>query len=448
MIKRLTMIAIAALLGNAASNTGPVLGSVQQIERERLALAVLARPDMQSEIRKVAALYAADAQGRTAAGAHMIGRASHSITMATIYYAISELGGPTFLWCCNAPHRRAGLVVPRAGYGIDNPDNVYRIVTLDGAGRYVIRGRMPPAPPAEIHFELRDSVPGTGKVVMEGGALLAGLRSDRMIRAADGSFTVALDAAPANGRINHIRLPRQPGLHLIVRDLFTDWSTQSPVPLEILRLDDAPAKAEPDASAVAKRAIAILDKIAAFWLDFDNRLIYAQPANTIAAPVVRGVGRGMATSGHFSLKPDEALVVTVDRLSAGSLGVQLTDPWGVAYDYVRRTSSLNNVQASPNHDGTYSFVIAARDPHVRNWLDPQGEAGGMVAVRWQDLAEGANPALAIRDVRLVTMAALRAALPPETVFLSPRERAAQRTQRGLDFARRLTSGSAPVATRP
>ncbi len=47
---------------------------------------------------------------------------------------------------------------------------------------------------------------------------------------------IALDKDPANGRPNHIQLPPQDKLHLIVLDLFTDWVTQNPVSLEVRRL--------------------------------------------------------------------------------------------------------------------------------------------------------------------------------------------------------------------
>lgn len=54
----------------------------------------------------------------------------------------------------------------------------------------------------------------------------------------------------------------------------------------------------------------------------------------------------------------------------------------MAYDYIRRTSSLNGHQAKPNPDGTISLAIAQRDPGFLNWLDPSGQAGGIMTLRW------------------------------------------------------------------
>jgi hypothetical protein len=190
--------------------------------------------------------------------------------------------------------------------------------------------------------------------------------------------------------------------------------------------------------SIAARAAEILPKIARFWVDWDNSFVYSAPANALRTPRIRGVGRGMSSGGHFAITDDEALVLTLDALGARSMGVQLTDPWGVAYEYVHRSSSLNNAQAEANADGTYTFVIAVRDPGVHNWLDPQGYGAGMMAVRWQSLPGDPTPERAIRDVRLVKLGELAGNLPPETHYLSAEERAQQRLARIADYSRRLT----------
>lgn len=409
-----------------------------QIERETLALRILSSAPVQQELHKVEALYAADAQGSTPAGRATIQRAAHSIALAAVDYAIGEDSSqPAAFWCCNAPHRWAGLDLPRSGYGIDNPDNAYRMITFDGNARYEIRGEVRSPGPAEEHFELRERLPGTGPMSQEGGNLLAGLRTDQMTIAPDGTFTITLDKDPANGRTNHIQLPPHDGLHLVVRDLFTDWATQNPVSLDVRRLGPPPATPPRPEAELTARAVEILSQIAPFWVQYDNKFVFSRPVNTMSEPRVRDVGRGMSASAHFQLAADEALVITLDPLGAKSLGIQLADPWGVAYEYVERTSSLNNAQAKPNPDGTYTFVISARDPGVYNWLDPESFSGGIVAARWQSLPANADPKRAVRDGRVVKLSALRPALPPETRFVTPPERETQRLERSRSYARRL-----------
>ncbi|MGH6782340.1 MAG: hypothetical protein ACREB5_09570, partial [Sphingomonadaceae bacterium] len=155
-------------------------------------------------------------------------------------------------------------------------------------------------------------------------------------------------------------------------------------------------------------------------------------------PRVRPGGRGFSTGGHFKLGPDEAWVVTLRPLGAASMGFQLTDPWGVAYDYVGRTSSLNDAQAKPNADGSYTFVVSQRDPGVYNWLDPEGQAAGLFAVRWQSLPQGAVPGVAIKDARVVSLAQLKQTLPVETKLVTPDERKAQQAERAASYMRRLS----------
>lgn len=56
--------------------------------------------------------------------------------------------GPGYSGPSTPPHRWFGLDVPRSGYGIDNPDNVYHNFMVDGAARYDVHGRFPRVGPA------------------------------------------------------------------------------------------------------------------------------------------------------------------------------------------------------------------------------------------------------------------------------------------------------------
>jgi hypothetical protein len=309
---------------------------------------------------------------------------------------------------------------------------------LDGAARYEIRGRFPSSRPVELHFTVMDAIPGTKSLAAEGGGIVATLRSDAMQIAGDGSFSISIDSEPAGSRRNHLQLPREGRFPLFVRDLFGDWTRQAPVELEIERRGGPALAAAPTIEALAARAAELLGVLAPYWLDYNDRFIYSRPVNQVAAPRRRPGGRGLSSSGHFSLAPDEALVVTLDSLGAASLGFQLTDPWGVAYDYVDRASSLNRTQARANPDRSFTFVIAARDPGVHNWLDPSGRSAGIFAIRWQGVPEAADPERAVRSARFVSLRELRAALPAGTRFLTPEERQDQRSDRARSYALRIS----------
>ena len=155
-----------------------------------------------------------------------------------------------------------------------------------------------------------------------------------------------------------------------------------------------------------------------------KRFIYSQPANAAIIPHDRSGGCGLISMNHFRLADDQALVVTLDRLGAGYLAVQTTDPWGIVSDYVNRIRSLNGSQARSNADGSYTYVIARHDPGVPNWLDTAGLSYGIFTLRWQGLPPNALTGRAVRTVRVVRLDALKHALPSETLFIGPADRAA------------------------
>jgi hypothetical protein len=106
-----------------------------------------------------------------------------------------------------------------------------------------------------------------------------------------------------------------------------------------------------------------------------------------------------------------------------------------------RSGAFNTSQARANRDGTITYVIATRDPGVHNWLDTGGRHTGIIQVRWQ----GTPPEMtelpqAIDGGQVVKLTDLRDALPPETAWLTPRERKAQLAARHASYVRRLSAG--------
>ena len=424
-----TMLAVPAWAEGAPAPAGLV--NPAQLAREHLARRIIARPELQASLRRTAAAYAADPAMRIPGAKANRDRAARAIALAAVYYAIGlalDPGQPQLFWCCKAPQKLGRLGVGGSGYGIDNPDNVYRMTHVDGGSRYVIRGQMRSDRPAQLHLEVRDAIPGTTAMNAEGGTQLATLRDDALQIGADGRFVITIDSDPANGRPNHLQVPASGVHHVIVRDLLTDWEHQLPIPLTIERVGgpDLPRRSEAE---LAHSAAVLLDRIAPFWLDYDNRFIFSRPVNTLAPARLRPGGRGISASGHFALGRAELLLITVDPLGAASFGIQLTDPWGVAYDYIGRTSSLNQRQARANPDGTLTVAIGQQDPGFANWLDPSGQAGGIVTLRWQGLPATADPTRAIRAVEVVTRDTLRGRWPDPGLWLAPGQRAAQRAAR-------------------
>lgn len=422
----------------AAGAVRPVLATPGQLEREALVVEILKSPAMARATDALEQTYLADARGATPSGRATARRAAESTAAAAANAAVNEdPSQPVVFWGAAAPHAWYGLTLPRSGYGIENPDNVYRSFRVDGASRYRVRGRIREPGPVELHFVVMDMRPAQGKIQVEGGTFVASLRSDAMEIADDGSFTIEIDSAPADGRRNHLQVPAAGRFPVHVRDLLSDWSRQNPASLEISRISGPAAPPPVDLETLAARAAEHLSQMGPFWLAYNNQHLYSEPANTFKPPRLRPGGRGISASGHFTLAADEALIVTLESLGARSISIQLADPWGVAYEYVDRTSSLNQDQAVANPDGSFTCVIAAQDPLVHNWLDPDGQSSGIFVARWQVLTGEPDPAAAIREIRVVRREDLLSALPAGTRTLTPEARATQRAERARQFRRRV-----------
>ncbi|HET6970636.1 MAG TPA: hypothetical protein VFH92_05875, partial [Phenylobacterium sp.] len=341
---------------------------------------------------------------------------------------------PMFLY----RHEIDGQAYPSALHGgIENPDNVYRLIPVSPDCRYELRGVRHRPAPAQVTYELMDSIPGVRGL----GEQLALLMDRDMALGPDGSFVITLDSDPAAGRPNHIRMTPEARC-LFVRDTLSDWDRQRADSLTIVRTagPDASPRTEPELIA---DAAGLIPAYARFWLDLPKRFRQqlAFKTNAFDPPARRTGGWGFIANTHFELADDEAFVFTADPRAAPYHAALIANHWWIAMDADRRSGAFNTAQAQANRDGTITYVIAARDPGAHNWLDTGGVHTGIVQVRWQgtpaDMAELPD---AIGGARVVKLAALRAELPPETVWLTPDERQAQLAARHASYVRRLTSG--------
>lgn len=430
---RSVSVILFAMIWAVAAKAG-TLDTPAQLERERTILQVLKQPGMRTEIARVEALYAADPRAKTASGKATIKRAAHAIGVQSIHYALMEEASRSdIIWTPHSRHKWHGMDVPNSGYGIENPDNIYQVATVVGGGKYIMHGRWPKPGPVQFHVEVRDSLPGLGQMAVEGFRQLATLQSEQMKIAEDGGFVLHIDSDPPGDRENHLAIPKEGVLQIGIRQLLTDWAAQAPIALRMERVDAQPTPMPRDYAVLAARSAVILDQIAPYWLDYNNRYIYPRVANIIAPVRQRPGGRGLSTSGHYDLKGNEALLIQVDPLGAMSFGMQVTDPWGVAYDYAENTSSLNNSQAKIDAQGLMTFVISAKDPGVANWLDSGGRSAGLVTLRWQGVPQAAPLDQAVRQVKIVTLAQL----DPSLARVSRKARAQERQKRYKDYTVRL-----------
>lgn len=114
------------------SECGPIV-TPGQIALERTANTVFASAALKREQAKLTELYLADPQGATPAGRATTQRAVASIARAAAQSVVNNASQSQPMWVVKAPLRMRGVAVARSGYGIDNPDNVYRNIPIDAS---------------------------------------------------------------------------------------------------------------------------------------------------------------------------------------------------------------------------------------------------------------------------------------------------------------------------
>lgn len=118
--------------------------------------------------------------------------------------------------------------------------------------------------------------------------------------------------------------------------------------------------------------------------------------NTIGQPQ-KSIGSGWTSvdnakaAGFFFLQPDEALIVKGRMPECLFSNVILWNKYLQSFDYRYRQVSLNKAQMELADDGSFTIVIAHRDPGVANWLDTEGRQSGIVYWRFMLPTEEIEP---------------------------------------------------------
>lgn len=352
----------------------------------------------------------------------------------TVVATDSDPDYPHILHLEAQPHIVANAMIPGTLDLLNNPDVIYRRVLLDGRARYLITGQRAAVAPIDNSFSILDSTSVT----------VANLSGRDLVTDAYGNFTLTLDSDPGSGEANHLTLPAGTS-QLLIRDTLSDQTSQRPNHLEIARVG-GPLSPPPRTFDQLRTLVA--GSIAEGYAYFAglNRLVQAAGVNTFAQPVIRtGAGELITQAnsiGHIVLDDDEALVLTLRPGGAAYMTVAATNIWQVESDFVHHTTSLNMEQAVANADGSYTFVIATKDPGVYNWIDPVNLHETIVEPRWQGLPStvlpGGGPA--ILSQAIVKLSQVGASLPAGTRFVTPVEREEQLRVRAQSFRWRKPTG--------
>lgn len=412
-----------------------ILNGPEQLALERDAVRLFQHPEVQAAVAAKRQAFEAHPLAQTPAGRATIDINLEEMAFSAVVSVVAmDVSRSMPFWTLNLPHERDGLKVPGTRHGVDNPDNVYRVIAVDDVNSFRIDGQVNERPGADVSFTLFNHYPGGGADSQSQGVMIL----SQLDQDAEGRFSFTVGPEDADGRANHIQTTPGQARLIFVRDSLQDWSVETPVSLTVRRTAGPGAAPSTEAEQVAAAVEAV-----GVSIDYWIRLMptwFSTTFNEIAKGRAKNFSYSQqATSeARFRLAPDEVLVVTVDPSSSAYLGIQLADPWGASMDYSAHTSSLNQRQAHLSADGTLTYVVALSDPGVHNWLDPAGLEQGTMLHRWQGLpADGFDSERSVRSWTVVKLADLDAALPADCLRVTPEERAAQLARRRAALDRRF-----------
>ncbi|MGH3634606.1 hypothetical protein [Mycobacterium sp.] len=284
---------------------------------------------------------------------------------------------------------------PFTKMGLDNPDTMYFGTRVQAGYEYVVSGVR--GTTTDLSFQLLG-----GEYTDQGVPVSEAAFDDRELDIAeDGSFEWRFT-------------PKSPA-QLVVREVYGDWS-QRRGSIVIRREDTAGTPPPPLTRAAIEKRYATAGKQLVnrvkTWLQFPQWFYLNIPVNTMVAPRLTpgGLTTQYSSAGHFDLRPDQALLITLPVTDAPYLGFQLGSMWYISLDYINHQTSLNATQAQADPDGKIRIVVADQNPGVTNWVETLGHRRGFLQFRWQRVSRALTDADG-PGVELVDFNAVPAALP-------------------------------------
>ncbi|MDX1893140.1 hypothetical protein [Mycolicibacterium sp. 050158] len=284
---------------------------------------------------------------------------------------------------------------PFTKMGLDNPDTLYFGTKMEGGREYVVTGSR--GTTTDLSFQY-----------------LAGQYTADTVPESEVAFDDReLDIA-ADGTFEWRFTPNRSG-QLVIREAYNDWSQRRGT-LAVHRTDTVgTAPPPPSREDVQRQFQSAADELVnrvQTWLQFPKWFYLNLPVNTLVAP--RSTPGGLTTqyssAGHYDLRKDQALIISLPVNDAPYHGFQLGSLWYISLDYINHQTSLNGAQTQVDPDGTIRIVVAEQNPGITNWVETLGHTRGYLQFRWQRLAREMTAADG-PSVEVVDFAAVPDALP-------------------------------------
>jgi len=359
----------------------------------------------------------------------------------------------------------------------ENPDTLYLKAPIDGEGYYRVDASVPVGAkaPRVVSLSTITSVPGsTGEL-----AEMASCKNHTL----DSVFSYELKLNET-GKFSLLIGPKRPAdyegpflvtrktvscaatgetrereaAHLSVREIFSDWSKEAPLDMEITRLDAMGSTRPPlhgaQVAAIMERIGTELPNQITFWQKLQalalevNRDVNgdgrrSMPVNGINPPAppftaggVAGAGQ-LYAAGTFEIAPDQALIVKVQApVEPLYIGFQLNNLWFEGPDQQNYVSSLTGDQLPVSSDGARYYIVAHRDPGLQGWVATTGLEKGTHAMRFIFEGEPEQGQLPSAKAWLVNFADIPSHVPKDTPRVTAQERRQQIAVRQSHIKRR------------
>ncbi|MBV8930112.1 MAG: hypothetical protein JO152_13400, partial [Mycobacteriaceae bacterium] len=282
---------------------------------------------------------------------------------------------------------------PFTKMGLDNPDTLYFGARVHPDHEYVVTGNR--GTTTDLSFQLLG-----GEYTDEGVPKSEAAFDDRELDIAD------------DGTFEWRVRPTSPA-QLVVREVYGDWS-QRRGSIAIRREDTAGTAPGPLSRQTIEKRYATAGKQLVqrikTWLQFPQWFYLNIPVNTLVPPRLTpgGLATQYSSVGHWDLRPDQALVITLPQSDAPYLGFQLGSLWYISLDYINHQTSLNGTQAQVDPDDKIRIVVANQNPGITNWVETLGHRQGFLQFRWQRvsraLTEADGPTAELVDLDRVASA--------------------------------------------
>lgn len=351
---------------------------------------------------------------------------------ADLYRQISmNLSQAYFLLMMTDPRYPEFIPYLNSGFLLQpNPDAVYYVASVDGAGTYRVTGERGNAP--VVGFATGNKMFGTEGLAMGKG--FGNYDLDELTLDEEGRFSVVFSAERPEGHEGDWLHLHPESDFIMLRQFSYDWGNERDVRLAIERIDkpaELKARLSPDEVG------AKLEKVFAYALDVTRvgTVQMKRPrdggfVNTMHLHSFLDMGNSKDWPQAyfemiFDIAPDEALIIESDLPDHRPYwNVQVIDGLWNQVDIPYRQSSLNGLTAKVDSDGRFRAVLSHSDPGVFNWLDTGGSGYGMLIGRWYRCSSHPTP-----QITRLKLAEVEARLGSGSPRATAEERDAQMRQR-------------------